>query len=202
MIHHLQLPQPACLQPGFSHSPSRLHRQEHRARGRVRARGSKHRTKPSSIPLCPLATDTLVCRTTLVCRGFPQPSSTAPPSLCLLLRPSNLQWAWPTPPISITNSISPVTDSMHMAQPLMTCLKPTVGSTVREGTEALPSHRPSQRAAAQGKHQDCQGQVPVEEYLTWEDQSTVKLSHLTSRASTRGHRLPSACLQHWGEQGP
>ena len=33
----------------------------------------------------------------------------------------------------------------------MTCLKPTLGSTVREGTEALPSHRPSQRAAAQGK---------------------------------------------------
>lgn len=32
----------------------------------------------------------------------------------------------------------------------MTCLKPT-GSTVREGMEALPSHRPSQRAAAQGK---------------------------------------------------
>lgn len=38
-----------------------------------------------------------------------------------------------------------------LLQPLMTCLKPTVGSTVREGTEALPSHRPSQRAAAQGK---------------------------------------------------
>lgn len=35
-------------------------------------------------------------------------------------------------------------------QPLMTCLKPT-GSTVREGTAALPSHRPSQRAAALGK---------------------------------------------------
>lgn len=33
----------------------------------------------------------------------------------------------------------------------MTCLKPTVGSTVREGTEALPSLRPSQQAAAQGK---------------------------------------------------
>lgn len=32
----------------------------------------------------------------------------------------------------------------------MTCLKPT-GSTVREGTAALSSHRPSQRAAAQGK---------------------------------------------------
>ena len=37
-----------------------------------------------------------------------------------------------------------------LLQPLMTCLKPT-GSTVREGTEALPSHRPSQRAAALGK---------------------------------------------------
>lgn len=38
-----------------------------------------------------------------------------------------------------------------LIQPLMTCLKPTVGNTVRQGTEALPSHRPSQRAAAQGK---------------------------------------------------
>lgn len=37
-----------------------------------------------------------------------------------------------------------------LLQPLMTCLKPT-GSTVREGTEALPSHRPSRRAAALGK---------------------------------------------------
>lgn len=35
-------------------------------------------------------------------------------------------------------------------QPLMTCLKLT-GSTVKEVTEALPSHSPSQRAAAQGK---------------------------------------------------
>lgn len=38
----------------------------------------------------------------------------------------------------------------RLLQPLMTCLKP-MGSTVREGTEALPSHRPSQQAAAQGK---------------------------------------------------
>lgn len=36
-------------------------------------------------------------------------------------------------------------------QPLMTCLKPTVGNTVRQGMEALPSHRPSQQAAVQGK---------------------------------------------------
>ena len=51
-----------------------------------------------------------------MCRGFPQPSSTAQPSLCLLLRPSSPRWAWPTPPISTTNSISPVTDSMRTAQ--------------------------------------------------------------------------------------
>lgn len=57
-----------------------------------------------------------VCRTMLVCLEFPQPSSTAPPSLCLLLQPNNLLWAWPTPPTSTTNSISPVMDSMHMAQ--------------------------------------------------------------------------------------
>lgn len=37
-----------------------------------------------------------------------------------------------------------------LIQPLMTCHKPT-GSTVKGVTEALPSHRPSQRAAAQGK---------------------------------------------------
>lgn len=60
MTLHLQLPQPACLQPGFSRSPSRLHRQEHRGRARDRARVSKHRTRPSSTHLCPLATDTLV----------------------------------------------------------------------------------------------------------------------------------------------
>lgn len=36
-------------------------------------------------------------------------------------------------------------------QPLMTCLKPTVGNTVRQGMEALPSHRPSQQSAVQGK---------------------------------------------------
>lgn len=57
-----------------------------------------------------------VCLTILECQGFPQPSSTALPSLCLLLRQSSLQWAWPTPPISTTNSISPVTGSMHTAQ--------------------------------------------------------------------------------------
>ncbi len=57
---HLQLPQPACLQPGCSHSPSRLLRQERRDRGRDRARVSKRKTKPSSTPLCPLAMDTLV----------------------------------------------------------------------------------------------------------------------------------------------
>jgi len=202
MTLRLQLPRPACLQPGCSHSPSRHRRQGHRGRAKDRARVSRHRTRPSSTPLCPLAMDTLVCRTMLVCLGFPQPSSTAPPSLCLLLQPNNLEWAWPTPPTSTTNSISPVMDSMHMAQPLMTCLKPTVGNTVREGTEALPSHRPNQRAAAQGKHRDCQGQVPAEEYLTWEVRSTAKHSHLTSRASTQGHRHPSACPQHWGERGP
>lgn len=77
----------------------------------------------------------------------------------------------------------------------MTCLK-LMGSTVKEVTEALPSHSPSQRAVAQGKvhtyfystqhvatvvfalnhnsflfsfscqHQDCRGQVLVEEFLT------------------------------------
>lgn len=36
-------------------------------------------------------------------------------------------------------------------QLLMTCLKPTVGITIRQGMEALPSHRPNQLAAAQGK---------------------------------------------------
>lgn len=195
MTLHLQLPQPACRQPGCSHSLSRRRRQERKDKRRVRARVSRRRTRLSSTLLCPLAMDTLVCHIMLECPGFPQLSSTAPLSLCLLLRPSSLQWVWPTPPISTTNSINQVTDSMHTAQPLMTCLKPTVGNTIRQGTEALPSHRPSQRAAAQGKHQDCQDQVPVVEYLTWEVQSTAKHSHLTSRASTRGHRLPSVCLQ-------
>lgn len=59
-----QLPQPACLQPGCSRSPSRLHRQEHRDKARDRARVSKHRTRPSSIPLCPLVMDTLVRKRT------------------------------------------------------------------------------------------------------------------------------------------
>lgn len=30
----------------------------------------------------------------------------------------------------------------------------------------------------------------------------VPLSHLTSRASTQGHHLLLACLQHWEERGP
>lgn len=196
MILHLQLLQPPCLQLGCSHSPSRHSRQAHKDRGRVRARVSRHRTRPSSTPLSLLVMDTLVCHIMLVCLEFPQLSSMPPLSLCLLPQPSSQQWAWPTPPISTTNSISQVMDSTHMAQPLMTCLKPTVGNTVRQGTEALPSHRPSQQAAVQGKHQDCQVQVLVVEYLTWEVQSTAKLSHLTSRASTQGHHLPSACLQH------
>lgn len=56
----LQLPRPACPRRGCSPSPSRLLRQDHRHRVRGRARASRHRTKPSSTPLCPLATDTLV----------------------------------------------------------------------------------------------------------------------------------------------
>lgn len=66
MTLRLQLPQPACLQPECSRSPSRLHKQEHRDRARDRARVSKHRTRPSSTPLCPLAMDTLVRKSKIV----------------------------------------------------------------------------------------------------------------------------------------
>lgn len=138
----------------------------------------------------------------LVCQGFPRLSSMVQLCLSLLPLPSSLQWAWQTHPVSTTSNISPVMDSIPMAQvkdkstsqsllsdvtkqyvdictcefipgyvckcpvhllffpstshliliiqPLMTCLKLT-GSTVKEVTEALPSHSPSQRAAAQGK---------------------------------------------------
>lgn len=52
----------------------------------------------------------------LVYQGFPQLSSMV--QLCLSLLPlqSSLQWAWQTHPISTTSNISPVMDSMLMAQ--------------------------------------------------------------------------------------
>lgn len=86
-----------------------------------------------------------------------------PPPLSLLFSPSLFfssphlflfSFLLPTPPsLSSARSASSSSSSvllLLLLQPLMTCLKPT-GSTIREGTEARPSHRPSQRAAAQGK---------------------------------------------------
>lgn len=92
-------------------------------------------------------------------------------------------------PLPFLCSLCPLSSSvLLLLQPLMTCLKPTVGSTVREGTEGLPSHRPSQRAAAQGKvhtqhmcahsnnAQKVSGHFPVgkTDVLTIADDSTVK----------------------------
>lgn len=55
------------------------------------------------------------------------------------------------PPLLCSASSLLLYSSSSPLQPLMTYLKPTVGNTVRQGTEALPSHRPSQQAAVQGK---------------------------------------------------
>lgn len=60
MTLRLQLPQPACLQPGCSHSPNRPRRQGHRGRARDKTRVNRHRTKPSSTPHYHLVMDTLV----------------------------------------------------------------------------------------------------------------------------------------------
>lgn len=59
-----------------------------------------------------------VCLITLECRGFPPPSSTAPPSSCLLLQPSSLLWAWPTPLTSTTNSTRPAMGSTQRTAPV------------------------------------------------------------------------------------
>lgn len=75
--------------------------------------------------------------------------------LCSLF--SSLHIIWPPSPVStypypLPCSLCLLSSSLLLLlQPLMTYLKPTVGNTVREGTEALLSHRPNQRAAAQGK---------------------------------------------------
>lgn len=60
MTPRLQLPPPASQQLVCNRSPSRLLRQEPRARDRDRTRPSRRRAKPSSTPHCLPATDTLV----------------------------------------------------------------------------------------------------------------------------------------------
>lgn len=59
-----QLPLPASLQRGC-HSPSRLSRPARRAK--LKARVSRHKTRPSSTPLCPLDTDTQVRKKQRLC---------------------------------------------------------------------------------------------------------------------------------------
>lgn len=56
------LPPLASQQLVCNRSPSRLLRLEPRARARARTRPSRRRIKPSSTPLCLLATDTLVTK--------------------------------------------------------------------------------------------------------------------------------------------
>lgn len=81
----------------------------------------------------------------------PLPHLPVPFPLPLLLFTSSVLRLPSLPSPSLSSARSASSSVLTLLQPLMTCLKPTLGSTVREGTEALPNHRPSQRAAAQGK---------------------------------------------------